>query len=187
MSLRAMVGRLRLFHRTLRHLGKVRRAGAAVEFALCGMAFFGFIMAIVNLGLLGFSLGALARSVQATGRWAAVTASSSYTGSQITLPCLSSDVTAFNRFADPALPALAQTSGTASSTGSQTTGNLTLSATWTGTAGASPGEFVQLTGTYKWVPLGFAPFGAGFPLRITTAATVMGSSLPSVTVSASCS
>ncbi len=160
-----------------------------MEFALCGLAFFAFILGIVNLGVLGFSLGALTRGVQATGRWAATQASSSYanSGSTITLPCLGRVVTAFNGYADPPLPALPQPTGTSASTGSQIAGPMKLTATWaTAGAGSAPGVYLTLTATYSWAPFGFAAFGHGFPVSITTAATVMGSAQPSVTVAPAC-
>ena len=176
-------------HLIARRLIAARQAGAAVEFAISGLALFAFILGILNLGLLGFSLGALDRGVQATGRWAATQASSSYatSGGTITLPCLGRVVTAFNTYADPPLAPLGQPASITSSSGSQTTGNLKLTATWTNSGpGTSPGEYLTLTATYSWLPLGFAAFGHGFPVSLTTAATVMGSSLSSASVSATC-
>jgi hypothetical protein len=175
--------------KTWRCFAASRQAGAAIEFAFSGLALFGFILGILNLGLLGFSLGALTHGVQATGRWAATQASASYAnnGSTITLPCLGRVVTAFNGYADPPLTPLSQPSASAS-TGHQTTGNLTLTATWANStaAGSAPGVYLTLTATYFWLPLGFAAFGHGFPVSLTTAATVMGSSLTSATVATTC-
>jgi|GEM_PF-6768547 hypothetical protein len=156
---------------------------------MCGMALIGFIMIIFNAGMLGFQLGALAHAVQMTGRWATVKATASYanSGSKITEPCLGSVVTTFNSFADPPLSALAQPGSSSTISGTTTTGNLTLTASWSGSAASAPGVYLTLTGTYNWQPLGFAAFGSGFPLKITTAATVMGSSLSGVSVNPSCS
>lgn len=169
-------------------LRKDRRAGTAVEFALVGLAFMAFIMAIINLGLAGYEIAQLSRSVQQTGRWAATEAAASYaaSGGMITETCLDNDLAKFNSLTTHALPALTAT-GNATANGSQTTGNLTLQATWSGTAGATPGLYLLLTGTYHWYPMGFSEFGTqGIVVRIASAATVVGSATSGATVSTSC-
>lgn len=178
-----------MLRHALRSIAGCRRGSAAVEFALCGTAFLGFILGIINLGLLGLDLGALAHGVQTTGRWAAVNATASYasSGSAITEPCLGSVVTAFNGFSAPVLPSIAQPSSSSTISGTAGAGNLSLTASWSSSAGSAPGVYLTLTGTYTWHPLGFAKFGGGIPLTITTAATVIGSSLSGVTVGSSCS
>jgi Flp pilus assembly protein TadG len=155
--------------RALRRLGRSTRAGAAVEFALSGLALFAFLFAILNLALLGLSLTALAHGVQSAARTAAVQAAASFTNSTsntITCPSSSTIAQFFNNVAAPPLPSAATGTGS----------NPALSATWTNSTGtgSSLGLFVTLTGTYKWVPLGFAPFGKGITLKITTVATVTG-------------
>ena len=164
-----------------------RRASAAVEFALSGLALFAFIMAILNFGLLGFSLGTLAHSVQATARKAAVYASNQYATTGImTCPDAAMITTFFNGYAQPPLP------GAGTATGS----NPIITATWTnnssgagGGTSATPewnGVYLTLTVKYIWSPVGFSMFIQGIPLSITTAATVMGSfDIPTV-VSPSC-
>jgi hypothetical protein len=126
--------------------------------------------------------------VQETGRWAAVQATASVVSSQsaITEPCLARDVSEFNTLADPPLKPIAQPGG-ASASGSQTSGNETLIVSWTGTAGSANGIYETLTGILHWQPVGFANFGQGFPLEISTAASVAGSSISGVTANASCS
>jgi hypothetical protein len=150
-------------------LGATRRAGAATEFAFISFALVAFLMAIVNLGLLGFSAGALVRGVESAARAAAVQTAAAYAATNaITCPSESAIVGYFNEYADPPLPA---------ATG--TTGNPAVIATWTNNGTGSvttepPGVYLTLTATYKWTPIGFAPFGAGINLSITTVATVTG-------------
>ncbi|MGE4480919.1 TadE/TadG family type IV pilus assembly protein [Acidocella sp.] len=165
-----------------------KRAAAAVEFALVGLACIAFLMALINLGLFGYDVSSLARAVQQTGRWAATEAAASYaaSGGAITTPCLNGDIATFNGLAKPALPGLSSSSLTTAS-GTQTTGNMTLTASWSGTAGSAPGLYLLLTGTYKWQPLGFSAFGAiSIPMRISSAATVVGSTSSDASVSSSC-
>lgn len=161
---------------------KARRGAAAVEFALTGLALLAFILAILNLGLIGFSLDGLARSVQATARSAAMQASSSYnkTGT-MTCPAMSTITTLFNHYADPPLPPAGTAAGS----------NPLITAIWTNNnAGTGtnelPGVYLTLTVKYLWRPTGFAAFGKGIPLSITTAATVMGSDTKSITISPTC-
>jgi hypothetical protein len=150
-------------------LVRQRRAGAAVEFALVGTALVAFLLAIVNLGMLGFSVGALVRGVQSAARAAAVQTAATYAATEaITCPSESAIVGYFNEYADPPLPPA-----------SGTTGNPAVNATWSDNGGDAvatepPGVYLTLTATYKWVPIGFAPFGAGINLSITTVATVTG-------------
>jgi Flp pilus assembly protein TadG len=164
--------------RVLLRLGRARRASTAVEFALTGLALFLFLLAIVNLGMLGFSLGALVRGVQSAARTAAVNAAANYaTTGAITCPSNAAVVGYFNSYADPPLPA-ATTSAT---------GNPTITAAWTdNTSGAVTSEpqgvYLTLTGTYKWLPIGFSNFGSsGIKLSITTVAEVMGSATETAT------
>jgi Flp pilus assembly protein TadG len=150
-------------------LARQRRAGAAVEFALVGTALVAFLLAIVNLGMLGFSVGALVRGVQSAARAAAVQTAATYAATEaITCPSESAIVGYFNEYADPPLPP---------ATGA--TGNPAVNASWSDNGGDAvttepPGVYLTLTATYKWVPIGFAPFGAGINLSITTVATVTG-------------
>jgi len=147
------------------------RATASVEFALVGLAITAFILIVVNVSLFGLSLGALVRGVQSAARNAAVHTAAAYaTTDSITCPSEAAIVGYFNAAADPPLPA---------ATG--TTGNPTVTATWTDNGPDTvttdpPGLYLTLMGTYRFVPIGFAPFGAGITLRITTVATVTGSS-----------
>jgi len=155
--------------RLAKNLARHRRAGAAVEFALVGLAMVGFLLAIVNLGMLGFTIGALVRGVQSAARAAAVQTANTYaTTEAITCPSESAIVGYFNQYADPPLPP---------ATG--TTGNPAVTATWSDNGGDAtttepPGVYLTLTATYKWAPIGFAAFGTGINLSITTVATVTG-------------
>ena len=145
-------------------------AGAAVEFALVGMALAMFMLAIVNLGMLGFTVGALVHGVQSAARAAAVQTANTYaTTEAITCPSKSAIIGYFNEYADPPLPA---------ATG--TTSNPAGISTWSDNGGDAvtsepPGVYLTLTATYLWVPIGFAAFGTGINLSITTVATVTGS------------
>jgi Flp pilus assembly protein TadG len=160
----------------LRRLGRSTRAAAAVEFALTGLALLGFILAILNLGMFGFSLGALVRGVQSAARAAAVEASASYASNgTLTCPAPSTVVSLFNTYADPPLPV---------ATG--TTGNPAVTSAWTdnstGAVTTEPqGVYLTLTAKYKFVPIGFSAFGTGVTLSITTVATVLGSSAETAT------
>ncbi len=147
------------------------RATASVEFALVGLAITAFILIIVNVSLFGLSLGALVRGVQAAARNAAVHTAAAYaTTNAITCPTQAAIVGYFNAAANPPLPPATGTNG-----------NPTVTATWTDNGADTiatdpPGLYLTLTGSYRFVPIGFAPFGAGITLRITTVATVTGSS-----------
>jgi len=185
-----MLQRMNLFHQA-RRLAANRSAGTATEFAICGLAYFAFMLGIVNLGVAGVSLGALARGVQTAGRSAAVQAAANYAASStgvFTCPAPSQVATYFNNAVNPPLPS----AGT-----SATTSNPYISAVWTNNdsilAGAPssvlepPGVYVTLTASYKWKPIGFNVFGNGLTLKITTVATVPGSSaVASSSVDSSC-
>jgi Flp pilus assembly protein TadG len=161
----------RCFTATARAFARARQAAAAVEFAICGLALLLFIFGIVNLGLLGLSLSALARGVQSAARAAAVDSSARYANAgAFTCPSNSTIVTDFNNAADPALPGAGDANGS----------NPRLTITWTnnGTssdAGDPPGLYLTLTGTYRWSPIGFNGLFPSIPLSITTVTTVMGS------------
>ncbi len=147
------------------------RATAAVEFAIVGLALFLFLLVIVNIGMLGLTLGALVHGVQTAARTAAVQTANTYaTTGSITCPTNAAIIGYFNNFADPPLPP---------ATGS--TGNPAVTATWTDNGSGTvttepPGVYLTMTATYRWVTIGFAGFGSGFPLSITTVATVTGTS-----------
>jgi Flp pilus assembly protein TadG len=159
----------RRLHAALIGLVRNRRAAAAVEFALVGTAQFLFMLAIVNLGMLGFTVGALVRGVQSAARAAAVQTANTYATTEVvTCPTQSAIIGYFNNYADPPLPP---------ATGS--TGNPSVTATWSNNGGDAntsepPGVYLTLTASYHWVPVGFAAFGAGINLKMTTVATVSG-------------
>ncbi len=164
-------------------LAAQRRAGAASEFALCGLGLFAFILAVVNMGLLGLSLGALERGVQASARQAAVTAANSYaSASTYTCPTAATVQGYFNGFANPPLPP--------SVAGPPNTGPI-LVITWVNNSSYSnasqpPGVFITLTATYNWIPLGFSNFGPSIPLKLSTLADVTGTTASGVAISSSC-
>jgi len=159
----------RLFSALASGFARHCRAGTATEFALISFALVAFLLAIVNLGMLGFSAGALVRGVESAARAAAVQTAATYAATNaITCPSESAIVGYFNEYADPPLPA---------ATGK--TGNPAVTASWSDNGGDTvttepPGVYLTLTATYKWVPIGFAPFGTGINLSITTVATVTG-------------
>jgi Flp pilus assembly protein TadG len=169
--LRVRQPRLARVAATARAVARARRAAAAVEFAICGLALLVFIFGIVNLGLLGMSLSSLARGVQSAARAAAVYTSAQYANQgAFTCPSDSTIVTDFNNAAGPALPGAGDSNGS----------NPRLTVTWTnnGTssnAGDPPGLYLTLTGTYRWSPIGFNGVFPSIPLSITTVTTVMGS------------
>lgn len=156
------------------------RAVASIEFALVGSALILFLMAIINLGLLGFSLGALERATEGSARSAAMYASRQYsnTGTMI-CPSNTIIVSTFNQYSHPPLP----DAGTASSS------NPKLNIVWTNNSDGTVasdwhGVYLTLTSTYRWSPFGLT--FASIPLSVTAAATVMGSfDIPTV-VATSC-
>lgn len=166
---------------TARAFARARRAGAAVEFAICGLALLLFIFGIVNLGLLGMTVSALARGVQSAARTAAVDTSAQLANAgAFACPSASAIVTDFNNAVGPVLPSAGDASGS----------NPRLTITWTdnGTssiAGDPPGLFLTLTAAYQWSPVGFSGLFPSIPLNITTVATVMGSQNQATTCASS--
>lgn len=153
--------------RKLARFGPCRRGGAAVEFALVGLALVLFLAAIVELGMLGFSIAAQARAVQAAARHAALDASKSLADGA-TSPTEDSLATIqgyFDQYADPPM----QPAGTA--------GGPVLSAYWCAAQSVNSTTnalFLSLTASNTWVPFGFNLFNSGFTIKISTVATVMG-------------
>lgn len=157
-----------------------------MEFAISALALLAFLMAIFNLGMLGFSLGALARGVQAAARNSAVYTSAQFTSSKaFVTPSCATTVGYFNSAVSPPLPAAGTSVGS----------NPLLSISWTNNAGSTvgsypPGVILTLTGSYSWVPFGFDGLFSGIPLKISTVATVMGTAGTTSTITitaASCS
>jgi Flp pilus assembly protein TadG len=172
------------FPRGLRHaFSRARRAGAAVEFALCSFALFAFILAILNLGMLGFDLGSLAHGVQASARHAGVDAAATYANTG-TMTCDSASTIRgyFNNVSAPPLPA---------ASGSTTDGTPAVTASWTNNAASGstsepPGIYLNLAVSYKWKAIGF-PFGSGITLNIATVILAPGSAgLSATAVGGSC-
>ncbi|HQU04496.1 MAG TPA: TadE/TadG family type IV pilus assembly protein [Acidocella sp.] len=165
---------------------KTKKSAAAVEFALSSLALFLFLLAIVNIGLLGFSISAMEHGVQAAARHAAVDAAHSYETStspkSFSCDSASTIATYFDGYADPPLP----TAGTA------TTDNPYISATWTNNTGTTPltteppGEYLKLTATYRWSAIGFPARFGSITLKYTTVATVMGTTTGSPTMNSPC-
>ncbi len=164
-----------------------RRASAAVEFAICGLALIAFIMVIINLGLLGFSVGTMQRGIQASARNAAVQAANNYVSSlaagtaKYTCPSASTVAGYFNNLTGNVLPA-ASTSSSA---------NPYLLVNWYNNSastyiGKPPGVLVVLTITYKWTPFDFSPIGNVLTLRLTTISVVNGTVGGSVAIDSSC-
>lgn len=148
---------------------KARHGAAAVEFALSSLWLFLFLFAIINLGYLGLTLGALQHAVESAARQAAVSASANLSATPAKpCPTGSQIQTYFNNFVSPVLPSAGSASGPV----------LTPSATATPpvwTNGTLPGSYLALTGTYKWRPIGFPAYlGSGITLRITTVSFAMG-------------
>jgi Flp pilus assembly protein TadG len=158
----------------LRGFSTDRRGAALLEFAINGIALFAFFMAIINVGLLGMSFGALERGVEGTARMAAANAAANYVSSNYTALTCPTAATVQGYFKAFAVPALSD--------------NATVKASWTnngtGTNTTDPAAvYVTVTATYTWRPLGF-PYGTlNIPLSLNTIAVVTGSN----GVSASCS
>jgi hypothetical protein len=164
-----------------RALLAARHGGTATEFALVGFAAFLFMMAILNIGMLGFSVGALEHAVQATARREAVAASlSNVTNDQFVCPAASVVQSDFNSYSQPALPASATSNA-------GNTGPL-LDILWTDNNPSIPGVYLTLTATYDWTPIGFALLGNGLVMSVTAAAEVTGSAATGVSIqTSSCS
>jgi hypothetical protein len=161
-----MSQRLQLTRRWRRIGGRfaaARRAAEAVEFALVSLAFITFLMAILNLGDLGFTLSTLQREAQTTARDAAVAAAADVSGNgrQSTCPSAAQIQTMFTT-ATPAAPLFHPV--------------LTLnSPVWTdhGSTTAPNGTYLSLTASDEWQPIGFPGF-AKVDLSVTTVAFAMG-------------
>ena len=152
-----------------------RRGAAAVEFALSSLWLFLFMFAIINLGYLGFSLGALQHTVEGAARRAAVQASANLAGyNPNSSTCPSTGTTGaiagyFNSLRSSVVP---------------TAANLTtFSATWVSNSASAddtplnvslPTSYLILTAQYKWTPIGFPKYLMGVNLGITTVSFVMG-------------
>ena len=172
----------------LTSFGPARRAAAAVEFAICGLAIIAFLMVLLNLGLLGLDVSIQARATQATARAAAVAAAryyvnnNSYACSVSTTTSYSSVAALFDSFASPVLPA----SGTSNGSNPQITATWYNTPTSASTPSLPPGIALALTTKYVWQPLGFAGLGGGITLKLSTVAMVMGSYGTTATVNSDC-
>ncbi|HVE20918.1 MAG TPA: TadE family protein [Acidocella sp.] len=149
-----------------RRFAASRQANATVEFALCGLALTAFLLGIVNLGLLGFTIGALQHAVEQAARTAAVSAAG---GACPTLPTIKGY---FNTDAAPAIPA----NGATLAFSTYSNGSVSaVSGPWVDNGTSSlPGTYIALTASYNWKPIGFASF-VNIPLTIKTVAFAMGS------------
>lgn len=158
--------------RTIERFLICRRSAAAVEFALCGVALFAFLLGIVNLGLLGLTLGDLQHAVEQAARKAAVTAAANGAGE---CPTTATIKTYFNNFAAPLLPANAATLSYRTYSSGTVTTSANPSNPWVDNAssGIPNGTYLALTATYAWKPIGFAAF-KGITLSISTVAFAMG-------------
>ncbi len=178
-----------LKHNNFLRLVQAQRAAMAVEFAIVSLVFFAFIMLIVNLGLLGFTANALSHGVQAAARKAAVAATDNYANSSpqtYTCPTSTTVASYFDSFADPPLGPSSTSAGA----------NPNIQATWSYNGSNLPtgvslpsglGVVLLVTATEKWFPIGFARFGSGITLKISTVATVTGTAAASSSaISSSC-
>jgi len=140
------------------------------------------MLAIIDLGLLGFSMGGLAHGVRGAARAAVMQASDADTQTgTMSCPPAADIIGYFNQFAHPPLPL---------ATSAASPGTPILAEQWTNNnAGTgineSPGVYLTLTVHYEWTPLFLSLFKVGVPLSITTVATVMGST-GAVTIDSSC-
>lgn len=130
---------------------RARRAGAAIEFALCGLAFFIMIFAIIDLGDLALVLGAMTYSTETTARAAALQSSANLAGLGSGSSCLTQAqiVALFNSSLPSLLPQAA-----ASGSGA---GAPVVQGSWTPGAsidGTASGMYLTVTARYQWTPPG---------------------------------
>ncbi len=156
---------------------RARSAAAAVEFALMGLATFAFFFAILNLGLLGFTLSTLQRAVEMASRTAAVnaTVAGSSTGSGV-CPTVSDVTGYFNRYMGHMIPKVGAANGPTLTFYTNASGTpASFSGPWVNSTSAAPtGTYIALGASYTWSPIGFAEL-ASIPLTIKTIAFAMGS------------
>ncbi len=174
--------RMRCFSLYSLRFWRARQGGSAVEFALVGAALFLFLLAVVNLGLLGFSLAALMHGVQGAARQAATyAANQEVTNGKYVCPDADTIAGYFDTLAEPPLP----------SSGTSTGSNPLITATWVDNtkntnSNEPPGLYLDLTAAYKWTPLGMSELGPGLTFTMSTVATVMGSMSGGATLDPSC-
>lgn len=134
------------------------------------MASIGFLMAIVNLGMLGFTLSVLQRAVELTARTTAVSVAAG--GSSTACPTATTVQTIFNNYAAPLIPADATTLTYYSYPTSGST-VVTVSSPWVKASGLN-GGYIAINAAYAWKPIGFA-FLHGVTLSLTAVAFSTGS------------
>ncbi|WP_298285102.1 TadE/TadG family type IV pilus assembly protein [Acidocella sp.] len=160
---------------------KQRRASAAIEFALVGLAFMAFVMAFINIGFLAFSLDSVTNALKATVRWASIQATNGLVTSSpsLTEPCLTRTISTFNGF-DTGVPAVSTGTAPSGASGTISGSPLSLTVTWSGSGSSTS---VLARATYNWQPLGFAEF-SGLTFTMSAIAPIVGSA--SQTVAATC-
>lgn len=156
---------------------RARSGAAAVEFALLGLATFAFFFAILNLGLLGFTLTTLQRATEMTARTAAVnaTVAESSSGSGV-CPTVADVTSYFNQYVGRMIPKVGATGGPTLTFYTNASGTpASFSGPWvTSTSNTPTGTYIALGATYRWSPIGFVKL-ASIPLTIRTVAFAMGS------------
>lgn len=156
---------------------RARSGAAAVEFALLGLSTFAFFFAILNLGLLGFTLTTLQRAVEMTARTAAVnaTVAGSSTGSGV-CPTVSDVTGYFNQYVGHMIPKVGAAKGPTLTFYTDASGTpVAFTGPWVNsTSGAPSGTYIALGASYTWSPIGFAKL-VSIPLTIKTVAFAMGS------------
>jgi Flp pilus assembly protein TadG len=142
---------MRAFQRSLRHrLATDTRGVAAIEFAISGSALFLFMLGIMNLGELGFTIVALQRGVQDTARYASISTSVALANGTAANYACTSQANAQARFAAAVTPPFSANS----------TPNVSVSwggslATCSNNAGTGIGT-VTVSAQYQWYPIGMA-------------------------------
>lgn len=153
-----------------------RRAGAAMEFAICGLAFFLLVFAVLDLGDLALVTGAMTYSTEVTAHAAAVQTEENLAGLGASTSCLTSSqiVAIFNAALPAILPTAVYQGNGAGAPG--------LAYSWSQQENDT-GTYLTVTASYKWVPPG-GFLHASVPLTVTETQMLEGSS---GTVGAECS
>jgi Flp pilus assembly protein TadG len=151
----------------LRRLANDRRAVSSLEFAVTSLAFFAFLLIIVNLGYLGLVLNDLKQGVQGAVRMAAVQTGAAMAASGNGGACVTAAqiIGYFNGIVTPFLPA---------ATGAANDGTPVVQSVWQNNQ--SDGAYITVTARYYWAPIGLPNSILGLPLSISSTQMVLGTS-----------
>jgi Flp pilus assembly protein TadG len=168
---------MKALHRKTRNsFGADRRAVAAIEFAISGSALFLFLLGIMNLGELGFTIVALQRGVQQAARYASISTSVAIANGTAANYACTSQADAQAQFTSAAIPPFSATTIPAVSV--SWGGSL---ATCSNSAGTGIGT-VTVSAHYQWYPIGMmGVLGNGISLAPTETLAVMNAGSQGIT------